>query len=220
MTRPDRSALPTRRAEAGSLVPMGEELAAMQQWADIWVASGMLPNHIVNASQALAIMFAARDLGLKPTAALKGLYVVKGKVGMEFQTMNGLCQAKLPEYELQVVERSNKACQLRARRSRAHEFTEMRFTIEDAAQAGLTTGDVWKKYTADMLYAKCGERLLRAIASDILLGIAYDGEEMQVITGTPQPTLSIENANYTMDATGLIDATIIDATNFTEEEVK
>jgi hypothetical protein len=201
---------------------MGEELEAMQMWASVWIASGMLPAHLVKPEQVLAVMFAARDLGLKPTAALKGLYVVKGKVGMEFQTMNGLCQARLPEYELQVVERTASICKLRARRSRSHEFTEMSFTIQDAAQAGLTTGDVWKKYPADMLYAKCGERLLRAIASDVLLGISYDGEEMAIITGKEQPTLSVENANatYQMDSTGLIDATILDATNFQEEEEK
>lgn len=190
----------------------------MQQWATIWVESGMLPAHIKTPAQALAIMFAARDLGLKPTAALKGLYVTNGKVGMEFQTMNALAQARLPGYELQVLERSKDVCKLRGRRSSNHSWTEISFTISEAAQAGLTTKDVWMKYPADMLYAKAGERLLRAIASDVLLGVAYDGDEMQEITKQPAPpTLSdpqtIEVDYYPMDSTGLIDAT-----NFKEEK--
>jgi hypothetical protein len=135
---------------------------------------------------------------------------VNGKVAMEFQTMNALVQAKLPGYELQVMERSKDVCRLRGRRHSGHEWTEIAFTITEAAAANLTTGDVWKKYPADMLFAKAGERLLRVIASDVLLGIAYDSEEMVVITGKEQPTLNVTEQS---------DAMIIDATNFEEVPV-
>lgn len=164
-----------------SLVPVGDEWKAYLQIADVWVQSGMLPSHVKTAQQALAIMLAARDLGLKHTAAFKGLFLTNGKIQMEFQTMLALALSKLPELEFQVVDRTNAGCTVRGRRKSSQEWQTAKFDAKDALAADLLGKDTWKKYAPDMYYAKAGTRLLRMIAADVMMGLCYDQDEMEEI---------------------------------------
>lgn len=173
-----------------SLVPVGEEWKAYLQIADVWVASGMLPTHVKTPQQALAIMLAARDLGLKHTAAFKGLFLTNGKIQMEFQTMLALALSKLPEMEFQVMERTNAGCAVRGRRNPRQEWQQARFDAKDALAADLLGKETWKKYAPDMYYAKAGTRLLRIMAADVLMGLAYDQDEMEEI-GKTSPAGSV-----------------------------
>ena len=174
-----------------SLVPVGEEWKAYLQIAKVWVDSGMLPAHVKTPQQALAIMLAARDLGLKHTAAFKGLFLTNGKIQMEFQTMLALALSKLPDMEFQVVERTNAGCTVRGRRRPNQEWQEARFDAKDALAADLLGKDTWKKYAPDMYYSKAGTRLLRMIAADVLMGLAYDQDEMEEI-GKVSPAGSVD----------------------------
>ena len=176
-----------------SLVPVGEEWKAYLQIADVWVASGMLPTHVKTPQQALAIMLAARDLGLKHTAAFKGLFLTNGKIQMEFQTMLALALSKIPTMEFKVIERTNAGCVVAGRRRPDQDWQQARFDAKDALVADLLGKETWKKYAADMYYAKAGTRLLRIIAADVMMGLAYDQDEMEEI-GKVSPAGSVEIA--------------------------
>jgi hypothetical protein len=118
---------------------------------------------------------------LKHSAAFKGLFVTNGKVQMEFQVMLGLAQANLPELEFNVLEKTAEKCVVEGRRSPRHRMQQAEFTAKDAFRAGLLDKEAYRKYPGDMFYAKAGERLMRIIAADVLLGICYDKDEMEEI---------------------------------------
>jgi hypothetical protein len=175
-----------------SLVPVGEEWAACKEIAEIWVASGMLPSHIKTPAQALATMLAARDFGIKHTAAFKGLWIMNGKVQMEAQVMLGLVIGRLPTFEYRIIEQTDAGCILEGRRDSSKPWLRASFNAKDALRAGLLDRNpTYKTYPVDMYFSKAAERLCRRVAPDILLGICYDKEEMEVI-GTPSPAGSVQ----------------------------
>ena len=67
------------------------ELGAMVKVADALGDAGpMLPKHITSKGAALAVIMAGDELGIPPMAALRGLFLVNGKVGMDYSLMVGL----------------------------------------------------------------------------------------------------------------------------------
>ena len=196
-----------------SLVPVGEEWKAYLQIAQVWVDSGMLPTHIKTPQQALATMLAARDFGIKHTAAFKGLWLMNGKVQMEAQVMLGLVIGRLPSFEYTIIEQTDAGCILEGRRDKSKPWIRASFNAKDALRAGLLDRNpTYKTYPVDMYFSKAVERLCRRVAPDVLLGICYDKEEMEVI-GTPSPIGSVEIAKEDVidlsDAEEIKDAEIV-----------
>lgn len=176
-----------KRPPAQSLVPSGDEWSTYKEIASIWSqAPGMLPAHLNTPEKVLATMLAARDLGLKTTAAFKGLYVTNGKIQMDGWAALALVQAKLKGFDYEIIKNDNEEAEIKGRRSPQHSWATGYFSIKLAAQAGLTDKDVWRKHTADMIFSKALLRMLRRVASDVLMGLVYDEEEMELI-GSPSP---------------------------------
>ena len=125
---------------------------------------------------AAAILYGA-ELGLKPQQALQQVFVIHGQPAIYARTMAGLLKAK--GYRFQTVEDTPQAVTVHGVSPRGEEETST-WTIERAKTAGYTGN---KKYQSDpqaMLYAKALSEVCRKLAPDVLLGIKYTAEDLQL----------------------------------------
>lgn len=125
---------------------------------------------------AAAILYGA-ELGLKPTQALQQVFVVHGQPAIYARTMVGLLKAK--GYTFETVDTSDNAVTVRGTSPRG-EVEESTWTIDRAKKAGYTGN---KKYQSDpqaMLYAKAASEVCRKLAPDVLLGIRYTAEDLEL----------------------------------------
>lgn len=158
-----------------SLIPFGSEWAAMQQMAEVLVASGFLPPDLDTANKALAVLLMGRELGVPPMQAIRGIHVVQGRPSLSAELMLALAYQNIPGFTIKVGG-NEQICTVTAQRPGGEPVTQS-FSITDANRAGLTKGSNWQKYPQAMLRARCISAVLRVVAPDAIRGI-YTPEEL------------------------------------------
>lgn len=157
------------------------ELGAMVKVADALGDAGpMLPKHITSKGAALAVIMAGDELGIPPMAALRGLFLVNGKVGMDYSLMVGLLRRA--GYKVQWREKTAERAELLLTHPDGSTHTEV-WDVERAKKAKLWGGSgPWSTYPEAMLSARCVSSAARAFAGDVLAG-CYSMEEVREISG-------------------------------------
>lgn len=157
------------------------ELGAMVKVADALGDAGpMLPKHITSKGAALAVIMAGDELGIPPMAALRGLFLVNGKVGMDYSLMVGLLRRA--GYKVQWVAKGPERCELLLTHPDGTTHTEV-WDVERAKKAKLWgNSGPWSTYPEAMLSARCVSSAARAFAGDVLAG-CYSMEEVREISG-------------------------------------
>ena len=134
----------------------------------------------------VAAILHGRELGLPPMTALAHTTVINGRPGTSAEVMRALIQQA--GHDLHVVESSARRCVIRGHRAEWPEdrWTEVVWTIEDAAKAGLledrrsSTGKVtrsmYRKWPAAMLLARASTTLARMIFADVIHGMRSSEE--------------------------------------------
>lgn len=125
---------------------------------------------------AAAILYGA-ELGLKPTQALQQVFVVHGQPAIYARTMVALLKSK--GYKFETVDSTDTAVTVRGT-APSGEVEESTWTLERAKKAGYTSN---KKYQTDpqaMLYAKAASEVSRKLAPDVLMGIRYTAEDLEL----------------------------------------
>lgn len=149
-------------------------------------ASGFVPDHWIKdkspdqavASMASAILFGA-ELGLSAMRSVNELFVIKGKPAMYSRTMAALVRSA--GYVLEPVEETPQRVVWKAYRDGTWKFSE--WTMERAEQAGYTSNKLYQTEPISMLRAKCITELCRIAFQDVLLGMDYSIEEINLIDG-------------------------------------
>lgn len=160
------------------LTRQAEAMGAAHKLATVLCNTQMVPQTFRGKPDdgAAAILYGA-ELGLKPQQALQQVFVVHGQPAIYARTMVALLKAK--GYKFQTVETSDEVVTVRGT-SPAGETEESTWTIERAKKAGYTSN---KKYQTDpqaMLYAKAASEVSRKLAPDVLLGIKYAAEDLEL----------------------------------------
>lgn len=165
------------------------EVEAMKDAATMargMAAGGFIPDHWMrdkNPEQAIAAMAAAilygAELGLSAMKSLNELFIVRGKPAMYSRTMAGLVRAA--GYVLEPVEESDSKCVWRAYRDGSWKYSE--WTMERAQLAGYTNNKLYATEPKAMLRAKCITEVCRIAFQDVLLGLDYSMEELDLIDG-------------------------------------
>lgn len=163
-------------------------------WVPVVAAVGDLANKISGtefvgkgfrgkpASTAAAIL-TGRELGLGPMASLRGLQVIDGSVSMTAQMMAGKILAA--GHQVQWVESSDKAAEVRITRRDGLGEATARFTLADAQRADLLGKTNWKKYPRAMLRARALSECAGMVCADVILGLEAADTEPQ--EGPSQP---------------------------------
>lgn len=155
-----------------------EAMGAAHKIATVLSGTGMVPQAYRGKPDdaAAAILYGA-EVGLKPQQALQQVFVVHGQPSIYARTMVALLKAK--GYRFETVESTDQAVTVRGTSPRG-EVEESTWTVDRAKTAGYTSN---KKYATDpqaMLYAKAASEVSRKLAPDVLLGIKYAAEDLEL----------------------------------------
>lgn len=127
--------------------------------------------------QVMLIMGTGAELGIPATAALRGLYVVEGRVFMSADLMVALC-LRAPQCErFDLVEQTDESAAYTVQRRDGAPLT-FRFTLADAKRAllgGKETSN-WGKYPGTMCRHRAAAIAARALFPDVIMGL-YDESE-------------------------------------------
>lgn len=187
------------------LVKQAKAMDAAHQLATALCNTSMVPTTFRGKPDdgAAAILYGA-ELGLKPQQALQQVFVIHGQPAIYARTMAGLLKAK--GYRFQTVEDTPQAVTVHGVSPRGEEETST-WTIERAKTAGYTGN---KKYQSDpqaMLYAKALSEVCRKLAPDVLLGIRYSAEDLEMeqpiqMTATRQDQRGMDGVRAALAAHG------------------
>lgn len=159
------------------------DLAEARQLAALLAASTVLPKTLKGPPDVLAVIIAGKELGLTAMQSVRALHIVEGKVSMSADLMVALCKRRRAVCEFfQLVESTGERATYEVKRA-GERPVRLSFSLEDAQRAGLTGKDVWRKYGAAMLRARCAAAIARAVFPDLLMGI-YDEDEIDDVRQT------------------------------------
>lgn len=166
--------------ETGITVITPKSLPEAQSLAALVSKSSLLPQDLKGKEpEILMIIMTGAEIGLAPMQSIRAIDIIKGKPTLKAEAMTALVRARKDVCEYLVLRESTaKRCTIETRRVGDPSPTTMSYTIEDAAAAGLLLGnDNYKKFPANMLRARCGSAICKAVYSDLILGL-YDPEEI------------------------------------------
>lgn len=160
------------------LMRQAEAMSAAHKLATVLCNTQMVPQTFRGKPDdgAAAILYGA-ELGLKPQQALQQVFVVHGQPSIYARTMVGLLKGQ--GYKFETVESTDESVTVRGTAPSGEQETST-WTIDRAKKAGYTSN---KKYQTDpqaMLYAKAASEVSRRLAPDVLLGIKYTAEDLEL----------------------------------------
>ena len=160
------------------LMKQAEAMSAAHKLATVLCNTAMVPATFRGKPDdgAAAILYGA-EVGLKPQQALQQVFVVHGQPAIYARTMAALLKAK--GYKFSTVESTDESVTVEGVSPRG-EHESSTWTIQRAKTAGYTSN---KKYQTDpqaMLYAKAVSEVARKLAPDVLLGIKYTAEDLEL----------------------------------------
>lgn len=175
----------------GRLVAWAESLRAAHQIGAALCNTSFVPRHFQGKPEdaAAAILF-GDEIGFTPTQALRSIHVISGTPGLYARSMVALVQSHGHEVWTDTDTPTKVVVCGRRRGSKHVEKSE--WTIDRARRAGYTSN---KKYETDpqaMLYARASSDVCRKVASDVLAGVAFSVEELELEgarTGTTKRTV-------------------------------
>lgn len=160
------------------LMKQAEAMSAAHKLATVLCNTAMVPATFKGKPDdaAAAILYGA-EVGLKPQQALQQVFVVHGQPAIYARTMVALLKAK--GYTFTTLESTDESVTVEGTSPRGEKETST-WTIQRAKNAGYTSN---KKYQTDpqaMLYAKAASEVARKLAPDVLLGIKYTAEDLEL----------------------------------------
>lgn len=205
-----------------------EAMTAAHQLATVLSNTAMVPKTYRGKpdDSAAAILYGA-EIGLGPLQSLQQIFVVHGMPAIYARTMVALVKGR--GFKVETVESSDERVTVKAESPRG-EVEQATWDIARATKAGYTSNAKYKSDPQAMLYSKAASEVCRKIAPDVLLGIAYSAEELelepvkataervnsrdleaitapQVTATTPDATPEVDTPEEVMD-TGDLDATL------------
>lgn len=173
---------------SGAMLSMQAQAQAMQAaWsiAEMMCSTTLVPKSYQGkpAEGTAAIMYGT-ELGLNPIQSLQQVMVINGKPSIESRTMVALL--KMRGYRFTTDESSPQRVTVTGT-SPSGETETSTWTFERAQKAGFTRNKLYNSIPEQMLYAKAATEVCRRLAPDVLLGISYSTEEMQLGFGESDP---------------------------------
>jgi len=135
----------------------------------------------MSIAQAAVVIRAGLEIGLPPMAALKSVYLVHNRAGLESKAMLALLRRR-PDmgYYLWGDCGPQKATLLMYVRTPRGEYVEQpyTFTMEEAQRAGLLKSQMYNAWPEVMLRNRVAAIAMRSSFPDLLLGCAYTPDEI------------------------------------------
>lgn len=171
------AARPVNAQSANQLMMHVQAMGNAKQLADALCDTDMVPVMYRGkpGNAAAAILF-GNELGLDPIQSLQNIFVVHGSPAIYARTAVALLKGR--GIKFRTIEQSAESVTIRA--ERGDEVEESTWNIKRATTAGYTSNKRYQTNPTEMLWAKAAMEVSRRIAPDILLGIAYSSEELEL----------------------------------------
>lgn len=160
-----------------SQIAIRQESTTTLDMAQEMIRGGVAPKGMDNPYTVAAIIHQGRELGMDPFQSLRTIHMVKGRLCIGAQAMAGMVLRSGRAKYLHLVESTPFACEYETQRHEDPQPTRIRWTIEQAQEAGLLSNPTWKSYRAEMLRARCVAAICRERYPDVICGL-YSPEEI------------------------------------------
>lgn len=161
------------------LAEWAAELGAAHQLGTALCKTAFVPKDFMGKPEAAAAaILAGKSLGLDPMNALSNIFVVHGRPALYARTMTALVMAQ--GHEVIRTEATPESVTVSARRKGQDRWQEFTWTIGRAKTAGYTSNSKYQSDPIAMLTAKAQAEACRTIAPDVLAGMPYSAEEMEL----------------------------------------
>jgi hypothetical protein len=155
-------------------------LVEIEKTANVFMQSGLFKDTRSLAVAVVKIM-AGQEMGISPFTAMRGINIIQGQAAPNAGLTGALIQ-KHPDYNYRVIQADAKKVELEFHgkdlSGKPLVLGKVSYSIAEAQQAGLTGKDSWKKYPADMLFARCMTRGARRFCASVFMGSVYSAEEL------------------------------------------
>lgn len=168
------------------LAEWAAELGAAHQLGTALCKTAFVPKDFMGKPEAAAAaILTGKSVGLDPMNALANIFVVHGRPAMYARTMVALVMAQ--GHQVERTEATNESVTISARRKGSERWQEFTWSIKRATIAGYTSNAKYKTDPIAMLTAKAQAEACRVIAPDVLAGMPYSAEEMELEDLGEQP---------------------------------
>lgn len=172
---------PGMDASTDALAALERQAAAMSaahKLGSVMSGTSMVPKNFQGKPDdcAAAILYGA-ELGLNAIQSLQNIMVINGKPGVEARTMVALLKQR--GYTVETVSSSDESVTVRGT-APTGAVEESTWTHARAQKAGYTSNKLYSSIPEQMLYAKAATEVCRKLAPDVLLGMPYSKEELQL----------------------------------------
>ncbi len=216
---PSETAVPSpaaiQKAPRAPLAFLPSNLDEAWRISEMLSKSGILPDALKGRPHDILVtIMTGTELGLSPMAAIRDIYVVKGKGYMSALLKIALVkQSDECEY-FRCVESTDKKAIFETKR-RGEGVTRFEYTVEDAIRADLVgkskkadaQKDNWEKDPRLMCRRRCGSQLADEVYSDIVRGIGNRDDVQQ-----QEESLNRAPATFAPPAPEIEDAQTVPAT--------
>lgn len=157
------------------------QLALYRQFARELANSGFCPWG--NPSDVLFILLTGAEVGMGPMQSLRSIYAGdQGKPCLSADAMAAIVKRSAFCEYFYPLEMGPVQCTYITKRTDEPRPVEFTFTIDDAARAGLVSGEFWQRFPKAMLKARSITHLARTVYPDLVGGF-YDPAELMAPTG-------------------------------------
>lgn len=177
--RPQPAEVAVTDPTGGRLVAWAGAASAAHQLATSLTRTSFVPKAFQgNAGDATAAIILGDELGLSPLSALRSIYIISGTPALYARTMVALAMGH--GHEVWTESSTDREVVVCGRRKGSEHTERVVWTIDRARKAGYTNN---KKYDSDpqaMLYAKAAGEVARKIAPDVLAGVPFSVEDLEL----------------------------------------
>jgi hypothetical protein len=142
--------------------------------AKMYSDSGLVA--VKNPQAAAIIILKAKSLAMSADWGFANIHVINGRPCLAADGVFSLARTKAGA-KFEMVESTAKLCRIKGTLPDAQTHTHV-YTIEQAAQAGYTTKDNWKRMPTEMLVARCKVGLVRWLCPEVMAEMPYTREEI------------------------------------------
>lgn len=160
------------------LMRQADAMSAAHKLSSVLCNTAMVPKAFRGKPDdgAAAILYGA-EIGLQAQQALQQVFVIHGQPAIYARTMVALLKAK--GFRFETTDASDQAVTVTGTSPRGETETST-WTIERAKKAGYTSNPKYQSDPQAMLYAKAASEVSRRLAPDVLLGIRYTAEDLEL----------------------------------------
>ena len=156
--------------------------------ADVICDTEMVPQVLRGRPAAIvAVVLSGHELGLGPMQSLQTIDLIQGRPALSPEGMRALVLARGHGFDVDATDEYATVLCRRREWPPEREWRAFTFTLADAERAHLLGKDNWARYPEAMLTARATGKACRALFADVIAGLGYTPDEVDVPAANMPP---------------------------------